>query len=138
MKLVLNVKYGGFALSKAAVELYEIKTGINLTQMDDELWFIHDDPERWDPFLVEVVEELGELSFGEHAALKIVEVEDGRPFRIQEYDGAEGIVYQDQVDWITASPELIENIRTACVETRIKWQNRFSDNSRIGKIYFSK
>ena len=58
---------------------------------------------RNDPVLVQVVEELGEESFGACAELKIVEIEKGRWFKIDEYDGLETIQYRDIDDeWILA------------------------------------
>lgn len=61
------------------------------------------DLERSDPTLVQVVEELGAESFGRCANLKIVDIEKGRWFRIDEYDGLESIEYRDiDDDWILA------------------------------------
>ena len=59
--------------------------------------------ERSDPILVQVVEELGAESFGKCAALKIVDIDKGRWFKIDEYDGYESIQYRDIDDeWILA------------------------------------
>ena len=61
------------------------------------------DIKRNDPVLVQVVEELGEESFGRCARLKVVEIEKGRWFKIDEYDGLETIQYRDIDDeWILA------------------------------------
>lgn len=61
------------------------------------------DLERNDPLLVQVVEELGKESFGTCAHLEIVDVEKGRWFKIDEYDGYESIQYRDVDDeWILA------------------------------------
>ena len=49
------------------------------------------DIERDDPILVQVVEELGEESWGEYAELKIVEVPDDVVWEIDDYDGMESI-----------------------------------------------
>ena len=58
---------------------------------------------RNDPILVQVVEELGDEASGECATLKIVEIENGRWFKIDEYDGWESIQYRDIDDeWILA------------------------------------
>jgi len=47
--------------------------------------------ERNDPALIQVVEELGEKSFGQHAKLSIVEIPDGVSWTIEEYDGSEWV-----------------------------------------------
>ena len=61
------------------------------------------DIERNDPVLVQVVEELGEESFGRCARLKVVDIEKGRWFKIDGYDGLETIQYRDIDDeWMLA------------------------------------
>lgn len=58
---------------------------------------------RSDPILVQVVEELGAESFGKCARLEVVDIEKGRWFKIDEYDGYESIQYRDIDDeWILA------------------------------------
>lgn len=58
---------------------------------------------RSDPILVQVVEELGAESFGKCAELEIVDIDKGRWFKIDEYDGYESIQYRDIDDeWILA------------------------------------
>lgn len=58
---------------------------------------------RNDPILVQVVEELGVEANGKCANLKIVDIEKGRWFKIDEYDGYESIQYRDIDDeWILA------------------------------------
>ena len=58
---------------------------------------------RSDPFLIQVVEELGVESFGKCAELEIVDIDKGRWFKIDEYDGYETIQYRDIDDeWILA------------------------------------
>lgn len=49
------------------------------------------DIERNDPILVQVVEEMGEESYGGYAKLKIVEIPDDVDWFIDEYDGMEHI-----------------------------------------------
>lgn len=61
------------------------------------------DLQRNDPMLIQVVEELGEESFDKYAELSIIEIENGRWFKIDEYDGYESIQYRDIDDeWILA------------------------------------
>jgi hypothetical protein len=85
VKIVINNCFGGFGLSPAAWLRYsELKGGAP----DDE-W----DIARDDPALVQVVEELGSKSWGDHAELKVVEIPDSVRWRwrIEEYDGIEHI-----------------------------------------------
>lgn len=61
------------------------------------------DIKRSDPILVQVVEELGVDASGPCASLRVVEIENGRWFKIDEYDGLESIQYRDIDDeWILA------------------------------------
>lgn len=80
MKIVINVCFGGFGLSAQALHRHAELTG-------QYLWDIN----RSDPALVQVVEELGSKSWGDHAELKVVEIPDGVRWRIEEYDGNEHI-----------------------------------------------
>jgi len=113
MKIVINGCYGGFGLSHEAIMRYAELKGLKLYAEVDEKWdgIIHyytkpssertDDAtgywyasceiERTDPFLVQVVEELKEKSFGDCAELKIVEIPDGVDWHISEYDGIEHV-----------------------------------------------
>lgn len=55
--------------------------------------------DRTDPALVQTVEELGDKANGRHAKLKIAEVPSGTLYRIDEYDGNESVMTQDDYDW---------------------------------------
>ena len=57
----------------------------------NELQFSDYDLERTDPILIQVVEELGEASFGPYSELKIVEIPNGVSYSIEEYDGNEHV-----------------------------------------------
>lgn len=57
----------------------------------NNLIFSDYDLERTDPILVQVIEELGEESFGDYAALEIIEIPDDIEYSIEEYDGLEHI-----------------------------------------------
>ena len=95
MKVVINTCYGGFGLSDKARERYVELTGSKPTH-----WY---DMNRADKYLVQVVEELGPEADGSNANLKVVNVEAGRWFRIQDYDGYEEIEYRDMDDsWVLA------------------------------------
>ena len=102
MKIVINKCYGGYGLSSEAIELYLTKknipieinashsTGYNKYYIVEDNytfneWYIR----RHDPILVEVVEELGEKSWGTNAELKVIEIPDNCHYQIDEYDGME-------------------------------------------------
>lgn len=116
MKVVYNACYGGYSLSrKAKLRLVELGHAIphpgkeihweigNLKNSDSNDVAINDSSfraiPRHDPRLVQVVEELGERANGDHANLRITEV-DGR-YRIDEYDGNESVETPDSYEWVT-------------------------------------
>lgn len=95
MKIVINKCYGGFGLSKAAIDLYCERKQID-PGMWKETWGFYDqfhdrEIERYDPLLVEIVEQLGDKANGKCAELAIVEVPDGIKWLLEEYDGKEWI-----------------------------------------------
>lgn len=95
MKVVINDCYGGFGLSKIALESYASRKGIDLGKWNDRFGFYegfsdHDIP-RDDKDLVEIVESLGKLADGFCAELKIVEIPEGVNWYIHEYDGMEHV-----------------------------------------------
>lgn len=51
--------------------------------------------QRNDPVLVQVVEEMGKEASNQFANLVVVEIENGRWYKINEYDGYESIEYRD-------------------------------------------
>lgn len=84
MKIVINKCYGGFGLSEAGLQEYKTRKGIT-----EDIY--SGDVERDDPILVQVVEEMGNESWGDFAKLKIVEIPDDVDWQIDEYDGIESI-----------------------------------------------
>jgi hypothetical protein len=68
----------------------------------NELYFSDRDIERTDPALVQVVEELGEAANGAHAKLRIAELSPGTLYRIDEHDGFEFVMTNDDYDWSVA------------------------------------
>lgn len=110
MKVVINICFGGFGLSDAAVERYAELKGINLVKTQEgrsfggASWYIHgiEDNEHYfssysiggdraDPILIQVVEEMGDAANGSAAELKIVEIPDDVQWFIDEYDGVEHV-----------------------------------------------
>lgn len=115
-RVVINGCHGGFSLSHAAVIRYYELLGQEIH------WFTHNsegsghwnyyldanDPHgsRWwdtsiardDPYLVQVVEELGSRADGSTAAqLKIIEVPAGVDWVVQEYDGLEWVAEKHRI-----------------------------------------
>jgi hypothetical protein len=68
---------------------------------NDTYWSYYD-MERDDPALVQVVEELGEAANGRCASLKVVDIEPGTQYRIEEYDGNERVEYNSDSYWNVA------------------------------------
>jgi hypothetical protein len=92
-KVVYNGCFGGFGMSQAAIDRYwELKGEPAPT----DWWPI--DVDRADPLLVQVVEELGEETscWGD---LQIRDVPAGSLYRIEEYDGYEAVVLQNEYKW---------------------------------------
>lgn len=97
MKIVINRCFGGFGLSKKAIDMYAKKKGLNPGKWNDSYDYYEDgdfydrDIPRNDSLLVEIVETLGNESWGKHAKLKVVEIPDGILWQIEEYDGFEHV-----------------------------------------------
>jgi hypothetical protein len=110
MKVVINRCYGGFGLSDDAIMRYAELKGINLVMepsdskimgatfyvdgiKDDEHYFSYYDlsNDRTDPFLIQVVEEMGDKVNGFASELHIVEVPEEVEWTIEEYDGIEWV-----------------------------------------------
>ena len=83
MKVCINRCYGGFGLSDEGLRRYNEITGYNKTYGGDV--------ERDDPYLIHVVEELGEKSWGVCSKLEIIEIPDDVEWTIEEYDGREWV-----------------------------------------------
>lgn len=58
--------------------------------------------ERDDPILVQVVEELGDDASGYCARLAIAEIPAGTLYRIDEYDGSESVMTNEDYEWKVA------------------------------------
>ena len=66
------------------------------------LYFSDRDIERNDPALVQVVEELGDAANGMCAELQIRDLPAGTLYRIDEYDGLESVMTNDDYEWKVA------------------------------------
>lgn len=90
VSIVINDCYGGFGLSKAAIELYQQLTG-------DTVYDTHLIP-RDDPALIKVVTDLKNQANSATSKLKIVKIPADVKWHIQEYDGIEWIA-EDHRTW---------------------------------------
>lgn len=66
------------------------------------LYFCDRDIDRADPALAQVVEELGDAASDQFAKLRIEDVPAGTLYRIDEYDGRETVMTQNDYDWNVA------------------------------------
>jgi hypothetical protein len=109
-KVVINTCFGGYGLSKAALDRYLELKGLVYTKKRDHYGYVSRTTDngdevsgytisRDDPFLVQVVEELGDEAFGNFSELEVVEIPEGVLYRIDEYDGMESIEYRDDINW---------------------------------------
>lgn len=97
MKIVINKCYGGFGLSRKALDMYAEKMGLNAGKWNangsyyiDGDFYDREIP-RDDSVLVSIVEELGRDASGGFADLHVIEIPDGVDWQIEEYDGIEWI-----------------------------------------------
>ena len=108
MKIVINTRSGGFALSDEAFSMLLNRKGIEFETVEGNfvthfyrkgmadknegyLDYRQDEFCRDDADLVAVVEALGSKANGDYAELKIVEVPDGVNWYIEDYDGMEHV-----------------------------------------------
>jgi len=86
-KIVINKCFGGFCLSDEAFNILKEK-GVQIDSVYGEI-------ERNNPFLVEVVEQLGKKANGGGVAnLKVVEIPEDVKWYVEEYDGYERVAEQ--------------------------------------------
>lgn len=84
-RIVINDCYGGFGLSDYGMQLY-----CEYACIQDED-FCDYQIDRDDPYLVRVVQELGEAAADKYSQLKIVEIPADVDWQIDEYDGHEWV-----------------------------------------------
>lgn len=106
-KVVINNCYGGFGLSKAALQWLKDNAKNENTRtlvanvQDKEYgeFQVSHTLARHDKDLVACVEALGNEASGTYASL-VVRTIDSNMYRISEYDGLETIEIPDNLDWI--------------------------------------
>lgn len=99
-KVVYNNKFGGFGLSRAAIERM-VALGHPIAEKMLDFYiknnctysYYTDDPDfrirRHDPILIQTVEELGEEAAGDCCSLRVQEIDDHDHYEIKEFDGKE-------------------------------------------------
>lgn len=83
--VVINDDWGGFSLGDEAEARFKEMTGVT-----DENFSYYDIP-RDDPYLVQIVREMGADANGKYSSLKIVEIPGDVAWEIGEYDGREWV-----------------------------------------------
>jgi len=92
-KIVINTCFGGFGLSKQAVQEYCELANVSM----DDMRYRTRDIERDDPVLIAIVERLGELANGMFSKLAIVQIPADVEWTIEEYDGVEHVAETHKV-----------------------------------------
>lgn len=103
-KIVINRCYGGYGLSRRAVEALAERRALPTVEKYEYLYLVYPDGTELDPYdiprddsdLVAVVESLGAEAYGPHSELKIVTVPDNVNWYIEEYDGIEKVAERHQ------------------------------------------
>ena len=102
-KIVINDYYGGFGVSKEAVQ-WMIDNGLEeqyyYTINNTNVHLSNFEIPRHHPLLVQAVEKFGEQADGLCSSLKVVEIEGNR-YRITQYDGWESVETPEDIEWIT-------------------------------------
>ncbi len=111
-KVVFNACYGGFGLSRSAILLGRALSGNHKWGGPSLKGDLYDNGgtcnedyghcrelKRTDPILIRVIEELGEEANGDHADLRIEEIQTGIRYRIDEYDGSERVITVEDYEW---------------------------------------
>ena len=101
IKVVYNGCFGGFSLSRAAMQFLANKGNKEAQEVmaeEDFYGYLYDTP-RHDPLLVQAVEVLGDDANGTSSALRVAEIEGNR-YIIEEYDGAESVKTPEDIAWV--------------------------------------
>lgn len=91
MKVVINVRYGGFTIFEEALSELGL-TYDQYLEVRDKINF------RSSETLIKFVEETNKSTVPRFSELRVVEVPDGIPCHIEEYDGREWIA-EDHQTW---------------------------------------
>lgn len=100
MKVVINRKFGGFSISRAAAQFMadrgNARARAELAKGGSWYGFGYAEGfpggyDRGDPDLIAAVEALGDAANGDAARLRVIEIPDGIEWELDEYDGVESI-----------------------------------------------
>jgi hypothetical protein len=103
-KVAYNACYGGFSLSKEAIEmmaelgLSEAKEAILNPSFKKHPYMSCDSLPRHNSILIQVIETLGDRASGICSNLRIAKI-DSKSYKIKEYDGLESIQTNDEEEW---------------------------------------
>ena len=101
-KVAFNSCFGGFSLSKRAMEWLEERGAEDMGERPSC---------RHHPLLIECIEALGDDADGNCASLSIREI-PGTQYKIDEYDGSESVVCpEDGEHWTSVSRKEMEDLR---------------------------
>lgn len=90
-EIAINTCFGGFSLSRVAAEKLSQRVGFEVSEYLYSLGKGFPDIKRDNPYLIEIIKEMGQDADGECARLKIVEIPDDVDWFIDEYDGLEHV-----------------------------------------------
>lgn len=102
MKIVINTAWGGFQLSKEFYNYYKIPCDMYFGGIycATQPWT---EDIRKDPRVIEYIENFGSrAASGIYSHLEVVEIPKGTKYYIKEYDGAESIVTENDIEWEVA------------------------------------
>lgn len=122
IEILLNICYGGWNISKKAIELYKLRNpSYNVTENDYVYYF-----NRHDPILVQIYKELGDNFDGKYSKTKIKKIlkKYENYYYIDEYDGKEWVK-------INYTKYKLDNIYNKIKEIL---QSNNNDNTKINEI----
>lgn len=86
MEILYNMCFGGFGVSKKALDLFNERSGMDVKYVSEL-----DDYHRSNPILIDIVRELGDEANDDSSELGIATIPDGYGYWIEDYDGVETI-----------------------------------------------
>ena len=122
IEILLNICYGGWNISKKAIELYKLRNpSYNLSKNEFDYYF-----NRHDPILVQIYKELGDNFDGKHSKTKIKKIlkKYENYYDIDEYDGKECVK-------INYTKYKLDNMYNKIKEIL---QSNNNDNTKINEI----
>ena len=122
IEILLNICYGGWNISKKAIELYKLRSpSYNVTENDFDYYF-----NRHDPILVQIYKELGNEFDNKYSKTKIKKIlkKYEHYYDIDDYDGKECVR-------INYTKYKLDNIYNKIKEIL---QSNINDNTKINEI----